>query len=146
MSAALSSTGKNRASAGAAAAKAALKETPPRSRSLPTRARDRRRTLIVSFAILFIMCSGGLAALVMEIPRTTEPVGVSRPDLDLRSVKVMTDTGVEGCTQKMLDNQSWRMSGSKQSCDPVLRDANGAPIPVGTIHRLDAINKSFMGK
>jgi hypothetical protein len=38
------------------------------------------------------------------------------------------------------------MTRSQQACDTTARDSNGVPIPLGTIHRLDAISKAFSGK
>jgi len=32
-----------------------------------------------------------------------------------------------------------------KACDEEARDKDGVPIPVGTIHRLDTISKSFSG-
>jgi hypothetical protein len=134
------SPGKSRTSIHAAAAKG----TAAPLRSASERVRDRRRSLIVSLGILLVICAGVSAALVVGLPTPT-PTPAPRPDLDFRTAKVMNDSG-DGCRETVLDNQTWRMSGSKQPCDPVMRDANGVPIPVGTIHRLDAIGKSFSGK
>jgi hypothetical protein len=96
---------------------------------------------------MLVIASGALVAAMIGRSTTPEvtPTAAARPDLDYRTAKVMNDTG-NGCTQQILDNQTWHTSGGTQPCDPVLRDANGVPVPVGTIHRLDAINKSFTGK
>ena len=118
-----------------------------RSRSAASRTRDQRRWLVLSLGILLVIGSGALVAAMLDRSAAPEVARTEtvRPDQDFRTAKVMNDTG-EGCTQRTIDNQTWRTSGSGQPCDPVLRDANGVPVPVGTIHRLDAINKSFMGK
>jgi hypothetical protein len=123
---------------------AAPVRTPARSRKAASTTKDRRRMLILGFAILCVICGGGLFALVTR-PPAAEPTMAVRPDLDFRTAKIMDDSG-DGCSQKTLNNQTWQVTESKQPCDPILRDANGVPVPVGTIHRLDAINKSFMGK
>jgi hypothetical protein len=47
---------------------------------------------------------------------------------------------------KFFNNQTGRMTRSQQPCDMTTRDSNGVPVPQGTIHRLDAISKSFSGK
>jgi hypothetical protein len=131
----------------AAASQPTPKVTSARSRSAANRTRDRRRSLILSLGILLVIGSAVLVAAMIDRPASpgATPAAAVRPDRDLRTAKVMNDTG-NGCTQQILDNQTWHTSGAAQPCDPVLRDANGVPVPVGTIHRLDAINKSFMGK
>ena len=116
--------------------------TPARSRTAANK--DRRRLLILSFVILLVICAGGLFALITR-PPTSEAAAPYRPDLDFRTAKIMDDSG-DGCSQKILNNQNWQVTEAKQPCDPVLRDSSGRPVPIGTIHRLDAINKSFMGK
>jgi hypothetical protein len=51
----------------------------------------------------------------------------------------------KGCSQQVFDNQTGRMRQSQLPCEAIAYDSNGAPVPVGTIHRLDAIRKSFSG-
>jgi hypothetical protein len=68
------------------------------------------------------------------------------PDNHLGTAKVMTDSADgNGCRQQVFDNQTWRMTRS-QPCDTTVRDSNGVPRPEGTVRRLDAISKSFLGK
>jgi hypothetical protein len=58
--------------------------------------------------------------------------------------KVFIDTTGRGdCQQEAFDNQTWRVTRSRQPCDATEHDANGIPIPKGSMHRLDAISKSF---
>jgi hypothetical protein len=106
------------------------------------RMRNRRRSIVVGCALLFVLCTGVTGAIVYKLP-TSVPEPPPAPVRDLRTAKVMNDTGADGCSQQTFDNQTWRMSKSKQPCDPVERDANGVAVPTGTIHRLDAIGKSF---
>ena len=47
------------------------------------------------------------------------------------------------CAQQVFDNQTGRMMRSSQPCEATTYDSNGMPVPVGTIHRLDAISKGF---
>jgi hypothetical protein len=69
------------------------------------------------------------------------------PDNNVHTAKVYIDsTASDGCQQKVFDNQTWRMTRSNQPCDTMAQDSTGAPVPSGTMHRLDAISKSFQGK
>ena len=93
-------------------------------------------------------------ALVMtaELPMSTHPTNSYQtaseaPDNTLGSAKVTIDSADGGgCRQQVFDNQTGRMTRSQQPCDTTARDINGVPIPLGTVHRLDAISKSFSGK
>jgi hypothetical protein len=69
------------------------------------------------------------------------------PHNDFGSASVTIDSADgSGCRRRVLDNQTWRMTQSQQPCGTTDRDSNGVPRPTGTIHRLDAISKSFLGK
>jgi hypothetical protein len=67
------------------------------------------------------------------------------PDGDVRTAKITNDSDGKGCWQQIFDNQTGRMVRTPQPCEATVYDSKGAPVPVGTIHRLDAISKSFPG-
>jgi hypothetical protein len=49
-----------------------------------------------------------------------------------------------GCQQKSFNNQTGQISNQSSRCqNEVALDANGMPIPAGTIHTLNSISKSF---
>jgi hypothetical protein len=49
-----------------------------------------------------------------------------------------------GCQQKSFNNQTGQISNQSSQCqNEVALDANGMPIPAGTIHTLNSISKSF---
>jgi hypothetical protein len=73
------------------------------------------------------------------------PVATATPELDLRTAKITKDFDGKGCSQQVFDNQTGRMRQSQLPCEATVLDSNGMPVPVGTIHRLDAISKSFPG-
>jgi hypothetical protein len=114
-------------------------------RSKAEKVQERRRSIIVGWAVFCVLCAGVLVAMAIELPIWSQPTNVT-PD-NLRTVRVTNDTiGGSGCRQRSFDNETWRMSGANQPCEVVPHDSNGVPVPVGTIHRLDAINKPFSGK
>jgi hypothetical protein len=73
------------------------------------------------------------------------PVTTTTSELDLRTAKITQDLVGKGCSQQVFDNQTGRMRQSQLPCEATTFDSNGIPVPVGTIHRLDAISKSFSG-
>jgi hypothetical protein len=88
-------------------------------------------------------------AVVTASPRsviaTSSPPAAVGPESDLRTAKITTNSDGNGCWQKVFDNQTGRVQQSRKPCEAAAYDINGAPAPIGTIHRLDAISKSFSG-
>ena len=126
----------------------------PIARSAPARAQskmqERRRALIIIGGILFVAGLGVMLVIATEfmiLPPNSYHAASAGPDNNLRTARVTIDSvDGNGCQQQVLDNQTWRMTRTQQPCDPTARDSNGVPIPLGTIHRLGAISKSFSGK
>lgn len=63
-----------------------------------------------------------------------------------RTGAILVEIDPEHCRQFTFDNDSGKIVPSTAACEQRLRDAEGAPVPIGTIHRLDAISKSFFGR
>lgn len=58
--------------------------------------------------------------------------------------KIVLRAGTGKCKQIKFNNDSGGFVESSASCDEkIILDEHGVPIPQGTIHRLDAISKSF---
>jgi hypothetical protein len=114
------------------------------------RRRKRLNTLIVGCGMLVVAVVTTVAVIAAEslISRQlsgTPQVAGAAPDGDLRNAKITKDFGGKDCSQEIFDNQTGRTTRSPQPCDATALDGNGRPIPLGTIHRLDAISKSFPG-
>ncbi len=113
---------------------------------------ERRRGLIVGGSMLFVAALIAVAAVVATgSPKSVTalnaaPVTTATPDVDLRTAKITKDLDGKGCSQQVFDNQTGRVRQSGLPCDATAFDSDGAPVPVGTIHRLDAISKSFSGR
>jgi hypothetical protein len=126
---------------------ASPRPSPLRTQRHPTR--DRTRAKIVIGAIVVVASVGFMLILARQLPMTARPKNSSQATNDISAsnhfdAKVFIDTTGNGdCQQQVFDNQTWRMTRSKQPCDPTEVDAAGVPIPKGTMHRLDAISKSF---
>jgi hypothetical protein len=141
-----SSDGSNRSGARAASSATA----PARPRPALPRKQERRRGLIPSACVLLV--GGAIAVVVLATmsPKSVTatnptPVTAAIPERDLRTARITTNSDGNGCSQQIFDNQSGRMFRSQKPCDTTEYDASGVPVPAGTIHRLDAISKSFPG-
>jgi hypothetical protein len=65
-------------------------------------------------------------------------------DVGVGSISQQTDKG--RCELMKFDNYSGRtVENSTHRETTIVRDARGVPVPVGTVHRLDSISKSFLG-
>jgi hypothetical protein len=136
------SAGRNAASAPVAPSRAA------RLRPATQRSQQRRRALVIGYSIVVVLAFGVVAMKAIERPiaaRPSEASSVAGPgsDSDLRTARITNDAGERGCSRQIFDNQTGRMVRSQQPCETTTLDNNGVPVPVGTIHRLDAISKSF---
>jgi hypothetical protein len=76
---------------------------------------------------------------------TGAPPAAAPPENELRTARITTNSDGNGCWQKVFDNQTGRVLQSRKPCEAAAYDINGVPVPIGTIHRLDAISKSFSG-
>ena len=120
---------------------------PARSRVAAQPTQDRRRALLVGGGML-LMAALGAAAIIQAETRMSGPspqLANATPGLDVRTAKITAVSG-DGCSQQVFDNQTGRMSPSVQPCETTAYDSNGVPLPTGTMHRLDAISKSFSGR
>jgi hypothetical protein len=61
-----------------------------------------------------------------------------------RTASIVLNQGSKNCQHKLFDNQTGRFSDARTPCPPdVPLDANGNPVPKGTLHTLNEISKSF---
>jgi len=111
------------------------------------KARERRRALFIGCGMLLAAAMAAGAVIAVEAPTSVHPLqtAIAIPESDLRSAKITRDLDGKGCSQQVFDNQTGRMSQSRLPCEATTYDSNGVPVPLGTIHRLDAISRSFSG-
>ncbi|HEY6257696.1 MAG TPA: hypothetical protein VIY51_18090 [Xanthobacteraceae bacterium] len=119
------------------------------ARARAQRTQERRHALIVSCGMLLV------AAVAVVVIAAASPMSersnsprprAGMPDNELRTARITRDLDGKGCSQQVFDNQTGRMTTSPQPCEATVYDSNGMPVPIGTIHRLDAISKSFTNK
>jgi hypothetical protein len=124
---------------------------PAQPRSATQRKQERRRALIISCGMLLLATLTAAVVITVEHPisvRSSSPqTPMAMPDADVRTAKITRDSeDGKGCWQRIFDNQSGRMTRSQQPCEAPAYDSHGSPVPLGTIHRLEAISKSFSGR
>jgi len=65
---------------------------------------------------------------------------------EIRTGKIVLQTDPDQCAQMKFDNTDGRLIENLKPCEKDIRfDARGRAMPMGTVHRLDAISKSFFG-
>ena len=131
----------------AIAAAGASKSTPAKAvASAPTR---QRRVIVVSIGVLVLLTAGAAVALTMGAQHSSAPPAAARAsqgnEFDVGTARITNDLNGK-CATGAFDNKTGRITQSDQPCAEIPRDSNGVPIPVGTIHRLDAISKAFSGR
>jgi hypothetical protein len=116
------------------------------------RARATARGGILTLGINVLLTSGlGIilvlaATYLMKIPQPLQQTAISRPDDAVRIGRIVRESDDAGaCRQQNYDNQTGRIV-SINSCNNAVHDTGGAPVPQGTIRRLDAISHSFSNR
>jgi hypothetical protein len=107
--------------------------------------REHRRALVIVCLVAAVTTAVVIAAESLISGSHAPQIALATPDSELQTARITKDLGSKGCSQEAFDNKTGRMTRSPQPCDATTYDGNGMPVPVGTIHRLDAISKSFSG-
>ena len=122
---------------------------PARPRALTHAAAERQRAaLAAGFMFVFAIMAAVVLVILAALPKLGQPTAsmpAGMSDNDLRTARITRDLDGKGCAQQVFDNQTGRMTTTPQPCQATVYDSNGMPVPVGTIHRLDSISKSFSG-
>ena len=105
-------------------------------------AQERRRTMVISGAIALLAAGAAIATLVETSSHVDQPTTATVSD-KFRAATITSDFDGSGCSQQVFDNRTGHVTASRLPCPATSYDGNGMPIPTGTIHRLDAISKSF---
>ena len=111
-------------------------------------AERQRAARAAGFMFLFAITAAVVLVILAALPKLGQPTAsmpAGMSDNDLRTARITRDLDGNGCAQQVFDNQTGRMTSTPQPCPPMVYDSNGFPVPIGTIHRLDSISKSFSG-
>jgi hypothetical protein len=114
------------------------------------RSTARRRRWYAPILFLCTLSSGlGLASLtnLITLPGSSEtpPSDLAQREAHIGTIIIQHDDS--RCEQLKFDNDSGKTTASTAPCEnKVVLNTQGAPVPQGTVHRLDAISKSFSGR
>ena len=110
----------------------------------------RRRWYAVAFSVS-VLAAGVWLVLGTNVPqffvsRVASDGAATAAPVEHRTGMIVVQTDANRCQQREFDNDTGRVLDSAAPCGSgVVLDAHGVPVPVGTVHRLGAISKSFSG-
>jgi hypothetical protein len=82
-----------------------------------------------------------------QSPRIAERPAPTHGTDESRTGKIVMQTDAGQCAQKEFDNANGHIGDDLKQCDNQIKfDEQGRPIPMGTIHRLGSISRSFFGR
>jgi hypothetical protein len=83
---------------------------------------------------------------VFQAQSMAEPSAPASEVKEIRTGKIVLQTDPDQCAKMKFDNTDGRLIENLKPCEKDIRfDARGRAMPMGTVHRLDAISKSFFG-
>jgi hypothetical protein len=83
---------------------------------------------------------------VFQAQSMAEPSAPASEVKEIRTGKIVLQTDPDQCAHMKFDNTDGRLIENLKPCEKDIRfDARGRAMPMGTVHRLDAISKSFFG-
>jgi hypothetical protein len=144
-----SATRRTRSDASSTTPTAAAVRPLPKLRSRA--AQDHRRAVIIASITFFALALAVTAVVTTQFTMPTrQPLRTTDAPSrnDFRSAAIVTDS-LDGkdCQRREFDNQTGRITEAAQPCNNgVVLDSNGVAQPIGTIHRLDGISRSFLGR
>jgi len=115
----------------------------PASVSVRTRRTRWRREHLYAIVIALLLVAA-IASLAPHMGNLS-PAPESKPD-DLHQGRIIMRGDDDQCVQAKFDNDSGKIGKGFAPCGKVELDDHGAPVPQGTIRRLDSISKSFNGR
>jgi hypothetical protein len=97
----------------------------------------------ISLAIL-VSSSGLFLLLRQQISTPAIEKGHTSPFAQDVTASIVLNPGSKNCQHKLFNNQTGRFSNATTPCPAdVPLDANGNPVPRGTLHTMSEISKSF---
>ena len=131
---------------------AMAKKARPRPPKRPKRWYALATVVAVCIVIVYLGASALLGPFqsqrMLEQPRRAAgPSALSLDSDESRTGKIVLQTNPDQCELMKFDNDTGRVIEGLKPCDNnVILDEHGRPLPMGTIHRLDAISRSFFGR
>lgn len=121
-----------------------------RKKQPKSRSRLRRWLAVGSFCLLLgagvaAAYSAGLLEVLFPHTSTADSMSLASPQDEVPNMAALRKELMR-CKHLEFDNENGRVFESNAPCDSGVLDANGNPVPVGTMKRLNAIGKAFSGK
>ena len=102
------------------------------------------RTLVGVFSVAALIGVAGILAIEFESAPSPVVQNSPSPTAPNSVGTIIVHSAANGCQHRSFDNQTGLMSDATTQCQgDVTLDAKGVPIPMGTVHTLSAISKSF---
>jgi hypothetical protein len=118
------------------------------ARLRPVRKSKRWYVLVAVAAVCTVVVYLGTNARfgAFQAKSMAEPSASASEVKEIRTGKIVLQTDPDQCAQMKFDNTDGRLIENLKPCEKDIRfDARGRAMPMGTVHRLDAISKSFFG-
>jgi hypothetical protein len=97
------------------------------------------------FAVFIFVAISGKLTTVWSSQASAEGETQSANSESARIGVIVLQTDEDRCERMKFDNDTGRTIENFKSCDnTVILDSHGVPVPLGTLHRLDAISRSFI--
>jgi hypothetical protein len=97
----------------------------------------------ISLAVL-ATASGLFLLQQQQISTTVIEKGNASAFAQDRTASIVLNQGSKNCRHKLFDNQTGRFTDATTPCPPEIPlDAKGHPVPMGTVHTMNEISKSF---
>ena len=119
-----------------------------RSVLLPRRPGELRRALIAGTVLLGVLSAAIVLAVNTGLPSlftsgSSRQTPSSSVAAEARTGTIVFQHGPNRCRQLLFDNDNGRSVEKVGRCDQEVISEKGELVPWGTVHRLDAISKSF---
>ena len=106
----------------------------------------RRQSLPMYFAVIFVAVAiAGMAVLATQFGTLPTLVASNFAARDEANVvgSIMLHSPANECRHKTFNNRTGRIADAGTPCGDVVLDTKGVPVPMGTVHTMDSISKSF---
>jgi hypothetical protein len=121
--------------------------------STSVRVKTKRHRAHRRYVVVFYICFAALAIALIAATRIATPWFDGSPKTEPQlpgssAVHIGTiaeQIGDEKCALAKFDNDTGHVTNATGCKSTALLDAHGVPVPMGTVHRLESISKSFSG-
>lgn len=118
------------------------------ARLRPVRKSKRWYVLVIVAAVCAVVIHLGMSARfgAFQAQSIAERSAPTPDPKEIRTGKIVLQTDPDQCAQMKFDNANGQLIEHLKPCEKDIRfDERGRAMPMGTVHRLDAISKSFFG-